>query len=143
MNRLNLRNIRLKFKTAGKLPTILKEFIEYTPNLIKENRRMSTCNQLDSQTLGSQPIMPKKLPDHCCTGRWSRILLHITWWELVFKIEALTNFILKGSQILALQLKGLFKSRRQSKNIKLKYKTHIIKLVHELHGTCFWYNVKN
>ena len=25
---------------------------------------MSTCNQLDLQTLGSQPIMPKNLPDH-------------------------------------------------------------------------------
>ena len=26
---------------------------------------MSTCNQLDLQTLGSQPIMPKNLADHC------------------------------------------------------------------------------
>ena len=27
---------------------------------------MSTCNQLDLQTLGSQlVIMPKNLPDHC------------------------------------------------------------------------------
>jgi len=26
---------------------------------------MSTCNLLDLQTLGSQPIMPKNLPDHC------------------------------------------------------------------------------
>jgi hypothetical protein len=25
---------------------------------------MSTYNQLDLQTLGSQPIMPKNLPDH-------------------------------------------------------------------------------
>ena len=33
------------------------------PNLIKENRRMSTCNRLDLQTLGSQPVMPKNLPD--------------------------------------------------------------------------------
>jgi hypothetical protein len=33
-------------------------------NLIKENRRMSTCNRLDLQTLGSQPIMPKNLLDH-------------------------------------------------------------------------------
>ena len=31
---------------------------------------MSTCNWLDLQTLGSQPIMSKKLPDHCteCRG---------------------------------------------------------------------------
>jgi hypothetical protein len=34
------------------------------PNLIKENRRMSTCNRLDLETLGSQPIMPNNLPDH-------------------------------------------------------------------------------
>ena len=33
-------------------------------NVIKENRRMSTCNRLDLQTLRSQPIMPKNLPDH-------------------------------------------------------------------------------
>ena len=50
------------------------------------------------------------------------------------------SFILKGSQILALQLKGQFNPRRQSKNIELKYETHI-KLVHELCGTCFQYNV--
>jgi hypothetical protein len=32
MNRLSLRNNRLKFiKTAGKLPIIFEEFIEYTP----------------------------------------------------------------------------------------------------------------
>jgi hypothetical protein len=33
MNRLSLRNNRLKFKSAGKLPFILEEFIEYTPNI--------------------------------------------------------------------------------------------------------------
>jgi hypothetical protein len=26
---------------------------------------MSTCNRLDLQTLGSQLIMPKNLPNHC------------------------------------------------------------------------------
>jgi hypothetical protein len=45
------------------------------------------------------------------------------------------SFILKGSQISTLQLKGWFKSKRQSKNIEIKCKTHI-KVVHELHGTC-------
>ena len=35
------------------------------PLLIKENWRMSTCNQLDLQTLVSQPIMPRNLSDHC------------------------------------------------------------------------------
>ena len=41
------------------------------------------------------------------------------------------SFIMKGSQILALQLKGWFKS----KNIEMKYKTYI-KLVHEIYNTC-------
>jgi hypothetical protein len=27
---------------------------------------MSTCNWLELQTLGSQPVMPKNLPDHWC-----------------------------------------------------------------------------
>ena len=34
------------------------------PNFVKENRRMSTCDRLDLQTLGSQPVMPKNLTDH-------------------------------------------------------------------------------
>ena len=34
------------------------------PNSIKENRRMSTWNRLDLQTLGSQLIMPKNLLEH-------------------------------------------------------------------------------
>ena len=58
MNRLSLRNNRLKSETWG----ILEEFYRIYLSLIKEYRRMSTCNQLDSQTLGSQPIMPKNSP---------------------------------------------------------------------------------
>ena len=34
---------------------------------MKENKRMSTCNWLDLQTLESQLIMLKKFPNH-----WSR-----------------------------------------------------------------------
>ena len=40
---VELRNNWLNFKTAGKLPIILEEVIEYTPALIKENQRMPTC----------------------------------------------------------------------------------------------------
>ena len=29
---------------------------------------MPTCNRLDLQTLGSQPIVPKNLPDQWCGG---------------------------------------------------------------------------
>ena len=41
----------------------LGEFYRIYPNLIKKNQRMSTCNRLDLQTLGSQPIVPKNLPN--------------------------------------------------------------------------------
>ena len=64
MKRLSLRNTRLKFKTiAGKSPIILEGVYRLYPSLIKENRRMSLCNRLDLQTLGSQTVMmPKNLP---------------------------------------------------------------------------------
>ena len=51
---------------------------------------------------------------------------------VLFKIEALIQVSFwKGSQILALQLKGWFNSIRQSKNIEMKYETYI-EFVHEL-----------
>jgi len=63
MYRLSLRNNRLKFKTAGKLPIISEEFIEYTPisSNIGKTEDVSTCNWLDLQTLGSQPIICPKI----------------------------------------------------------------------------------
>ena len=39
--------------------------------LIKENQRMWTCNRLDLQAVGSEPVMPKNLPDHWLVLRWS------------------------------------------------------------------------
>ena len=59
MNRSSLRTNRLTFiKTSGGiLPIILEESIEeYTSNEWKPNRKMSTCNRLDLQTLGSQTL---------------------------------------------------------------------------------------
>jgi hypothetical protein len=44
------------------------------PNLIKENWRMSTCNRLDFQTLGSQPIIPKI--SSLSALQWYRIALN-------------------------------------------------------------------
>ena len=38
---------------------------------------MSTCNQLDLQTLGSQLVMPKNLPDNCACQ------LTITPWNFL------------------------------------------------------------
>jgi hypothetical protein len=73
MNRLSLKNNnRLKFKTTRKSPIVLEEFVkEYTPIRKLNEGWMSTCNQLDLQTLGCQQkpmIMPKNLPDHCMAG---------------------------------------------------------------------------
>jgi hypothetical protein len=39
--------------------------IEKCPHFMKKNRKMSTCNRLDWETLGSPPIMSKFLPGHC------------------------------------------------------------------------------
>ena len=68
MNRLSLRNNRLKFKTSGELPVIWEESIEeYTSNEWKQNRKiMSTCNWLDLESHESWPtiyIYAQKLPD--------------------------------------------------------------------------------
>ena len=71
------------------------------PNLVKENRRVSTCNRLDLQTQGSQPVMPENLPDHWYTG-FNYTYLDITWtWSMKYSwslnmmwltIEALNLF---------------------------------------------------
>ena len=87
---------------------------------MKENRRMSTCNRLDLQTLGSQPIMSNNLSNHCSYD---------------FHLEGLLNFSFSV-------WRASSNPRRQSKNIEMKYKTRI-KLVHELYGTRFQYNVEN
>ena len=50
---LSLRNNRLKSKTTRNLPIILEESTEHTSNEQKQNRTMSTCNQLDLELLGS------------------------------------------------------------------------------------------
>ena len=52
-NWLSLRINRLKFKTAGELLIVLEEFIEQASNELKQNQRMSTCNRLDLESLGS------------------------------------------------------------------------------------------
>jgi hypothetical protein len=46
---------------------------ECTPNLVKENLRMSRCNRLDLQTLGSHLIIPKNLPDQLSICRLERM----------------------------------------------------------------------
>ena len=39
---------RLKLETSRELPIILEESIEHNSNELKQNRKMSTCNQLHS-----------------------------------------------------------------------------------------------
>ena len=70
MNRLSLRNNRLKSETIGGLPIILEESMEYISNEWKQNQKMWTCNRLDSESLRSWPTMSKNFPG---TGRWRTV----------------------------------------------------------------------
>ena len=54
-------------------------------NFMKENLRMSTCNWLDLQTLRSQLLMPKNLPDLCYSrGAYAISTPSATYRELEF-----------------------------------------------------------
>ena len=69
MNRLSLRYNRLKFKTAGKLPIVLEEFIEYTPK---------------GNTGGRQHVTPVGLAKHWDLNRLCPKISPITewkWWQ--------------------------------------------------------------
>ena len=50
---------RLKFTSSRNLPIILEDYIKHTSNEWKKNRKMSTCIQLDLESLGSWPTIPK------------------------------------------------------------------------------------
>ena len=52
-------------QNCRKITDHCRGFYRIYPNLVWENRRMWTCNRLDLQTLGSQPVMPKNLPNLC------------------------------------------------------------------------------
>jgi hypothetical protein len=53
-----------EFQDCRRITDHFRGMYRIYPNLMKKNRRMSTCNWLDLQTLGSQPVMPTNLPDH-------------------------------------------------------------------------------
>jgi hypothetical protein len=63
-NRQLVTNEPVEVQDCGKMTNHFRGIYRIYPNVIKKNRRMSTCNQMDLQTLGSQPIMPKIFPDH-------------------------------------------------------------------------------
>ena len=55
---------------------------------------MSTCNRLDLQTIGSQSIMPKNLPDHWVRriSRFSQVLLVRVGKEIFAKVPGAKTF---------------------------------------------------
>ena len=62
-NRQLVKDAPVEVQDCRKITDYLEESMEYTPfNTAK--RRMSTCNRLDLQTLWSQLVMSKNLPDH-------------------------------------------------------------------------------
>ena len=76
---------RLKFKTAGKLPIILEDSLEYTPILKKENWRMSTCNRLDLQTLGSSTGYDAQKSPRPLFCKWDQIAL--VWVQTIRELS--------------------------------------------------------
>jgi hypothetical protein len=61
---VEFENESVEVQDCRKITDYYRGLYRVYPKLIKENRRMSTCNWLDLQTLGSQPIMSKNLLDH-------------------------------------------------------------------------------
>ena len=66
-NRQLVANEPVEVQDCRKISDHFRGIYRIYPNLVEENRRMSTCSRLDLQTQGSQPVMPKNLPDHWCT----------------------------------------------------------------------------
>ena len=63
-NRQLVADEPIEVQECRKITGHLEEFVVYTPILKIKNRRMSTYNRLVLQTLGSQPVVLKNLPDH-------------------------------------------------------------------------------
>ena len=67
MNRLSLRNNWLKFKTSRKITHHFRGIYRIYLSLVKKNQKITTCNRLDLETLGSffslsmLKILPKTL----------------------------------------------------------------------------------
>ena len=59
----------VEVQDCRKITDCFRESYRIYSNFRNENRRMSTCNRLDLQTLGSQLVMPKDLPDQSLVGR--------------------------------------------------------------------------
>ena len=75
-NRQFVTDELVEVQDCRKITDHIRGISRINPNLIKESRRMSTCNRSDLQTLGSQLIMPKNNPDHWPSPRY------VEWWPL-------------------------------------------------------------
>jgi hypothetical protein len=67
------------------------------PNFIKQNQKMSPCNQSDLQTLGSQPNMPENLPGRSLLARDHYLCpfflsLHFRGFNFFLSIKSFTLF---------------------------------------------------
>jgi hypothetical protein len=49
---------------------------------------MSTWNRLDLQTLGSQPIMPRNLPEHCFGRKEQKEYLSVVSYKYIYSMRA-------------------------------------------------------
>ena len=63
-NRQLVTNEPVEVKVCRKINKHFRRIHGIYPHLIKENRRMSTCNWVNLQRVGSQLVMPKNVPDH-------------------------------------------------------------------------------
>ena len=61
---VEFENYPVEVQVCKKITNRFRGIYRIYPNSMKENRRMSTCVWVNLQTLGSQPVIPKNLPDH-------------------------------------------------------------------------------
>ena len=83
-NRQSVTDEPVEVQDCRKITDHFRGIYSVYPNLIKKNRRMPTCNRLDLQTLGSQPIMSNNLPDHCF-----RSVMADDVWSMVARVVRL------------------------------------------------------
>ena len=65
------KNDQLKVEISGRLPICFRGICRMNLKSVKKNRKITTCNRLDLETLGFWLIMPKILPGHWSTAEKS------------------------------------------------------------------------
>ena len=64
---------------------------EHASNSTKKKWKMSTCNQLDLETPGSQPIMPDIFLGHCCIFTYTMVKRR--WVNVDTTLHQTTSFL--------------------------------------------------